>query len=262
MDELNIPFLRYSSGNWLHYHVFFDKSVSIDFGMVTKYYEPVYTRITTQLMQEFLRKLRFGIFEFIIGYVKKTRGAKFDKSVQLASRHMIRVEGTRNEKTGYHKSYLSELPEEQPKITRENVRFPEKIEHWNIDENLIEYVYNYYLKKPEPFYETPFKTNTTSWIERLHETPLSDGRHRSVDLILIPYAKQLQRMNIEQAVSWIREWLDKSYELCPPHGGRRITDSYILSKFRSSNISPLSKENLQKHLADVPEIMEVVNRGS
>jgi len=212
-------------------------------------------------MQEFLRELRHGIFEFITDYVKKTKGAEFDKGVQFASRHMIRIEGTRNEKTGFFKSVLEELPEEQPRITKENVKFPERIIYWKINEDLIEYVYKFYVKKPKPiiYREYSGTPKVFDWIEKLHDKPLSDGRHRSVDLILIPYCKQILKLDAEQTVAWVKEWLNKSYELSPPYGGRRILDSYILNKFRTSNISPLSKKNLQNHFSDVKEIMEILN---
>ncbi|MEM5777794.1 MAG: hypothetical protein QXJ06_05135 [Candidatus Aenigmatarchaeota archaeon] len=76
-----------------------------------------------------MKELRFTVFQFIVSNVKPVDGAHFDMGIMKSERHIIRLEGEMNEKTGYYKSLLNELPKEQSKITKDNVVLPEKLEH-------------------------------------------------------------------------------------------------------------------------------------
>jgi len=256
----SIPFLRFSSGRLFHYSVFFDKTISIpDNNMWKTYYSE--RIITIQMVQSFLKDFRFSLFKMLTELIKPVENACFDYQV-MYSKHMIRMEGAKNKETGYFKSLLTELPEEQPKITFDDVKYPEKIEHWSIPDDILIAVYNEYMKenKGRSFEQKKviLSAKYYSFIEKIHETPFRDGRKRVVDLLFIPYCKQIMKWDVHHSLKWIREWLDRSYAL--EFSRHPIYDYNITQKFNNSNLIPLSKKNIPIHFnEDDSEIFEVLS---
>ncbi|MFH8120374.1 MAG: hypothetical protein QXS37_06235, partial [Candidatus Aenigmatarchaeota archaeon] len=167
LNQLNIPFLRFSSGNWLHYHVFMDKDVGCPVELIKEYFilkkkiKITREEFENELMK-LLRDLKFYLFYYIISLVKNVDGAKFDVSIMKASKHLIRMEGSLNEKTGYYKSLLLELPKEKPQIKKEDVIFPSEIKYWKIPESLIYYVYDRYIQMEIPKFYSKLKKQIES----------------------------------------------------------------------------------------------------
>ncbi|MEM5799385.1 MAG: hypothetical protein QXZ43_01830 [Candidatus Aenigmatarchaeota archaeon] len=117
--EFGIPFFRFTSGNWLHYHVFFDPKSECPKEIWLDYFKLIGARqISIDELKLFLKELRFAVFQFIVSNVKPVDGAHFDMGIMKSERHMIRLEGEMNEKTGYYKSLLNELP----RATKNNKR--------------------------------------------------------------------------------------------------------------------------------------------
>jgi len=257
--EWNIAFLRFSSGNWLHYSAFFDKRIEVPNEIWLDYFRGFKNVVSIEDLKGFLKILRLGLFKHLVSLTNPNKEAWFDVGVMESSRHLIRFEGVIHEKTGFYKSLLSELPEEQPKITKENVVLPTQIEHWQIPEELLYYVYEKFVQKPKTITQHTFDKKRIGWIEELLKTPLVDGRCRAVDLILLPYLVNIKKLKEEEILGVVDDWLEKCNEL--KH--TTITDSYIKSKCRyvlNRKMLPLSKENLGRWFSDVPEIMEVVEK--
>jgi len=255
--EWKIPFFRYSSGNFLHYHVYFAKDIQVSEKIWMDYFSHK-GKIGIGNLTRFLKLLRFAIFEYLTNLVNSVKDAHFDMALMKASRHMVRMEGSKNEKTGYYKSLLLELPEDQPKIQQQDVILPSKIEHWEIPENLLFYVYRFGIEKPKPSIPRTFDGKEIKWIEKLLKTPMPEGRHRIVDLILSPYLIHFKGLDVETAFGIIWDWIEKSREL----NYTRINRSYVLNKLRSvkrRNLKFLSKKNVDKWFSDVPEILEVID---
>ena len=62
------------------------------------------------------------------------------------------------------------------------------------------------------------------WIERLLEYPILDGRHRVVNLILAPYFVNVRKLEIDDAVKRISEYIEKCKKANPD---TRINEQYI-----------------------------------
>lgn len=62
------------------------------------------------------------------------------------------------------------------------------------------------------------------WIERLLEYPILDGRHRVVNLILAPYFVNVRKLEVEEAVKRISEYIERCKKANPD---TRITEQYI-----------------------------------
>lgn len=279
--KFNIPFFRFTSGNWLHYHVWFDKDVGCPNEILRDYFLTIEKiMISMNDILEFLKKLRFEIFRFIVSRVKPVDGASFDLGLMKAERHLIRMEGTMNEKTGYYKSLLFELPKEKPKIKMEEVILPEKLTYWFIPEELIYYVY-YNCIRPEAkrkgIKELEAKRRGTEyikeklttkiiWIESILEKTFRDGRKRLIDLVVLPYLINIRGLSENEAIKICYEWALKCHRIEAIRIKSRILDeqgllNYIEMKARyvaSKGLKPLRKENVVTWFQDCEEILKVV----
>jgi hypothetical protein len=54
---------------------------------------------------------------------------------------------------------------------------------------------------------------TTSWREKLLQTPIGDYRKNAVSLILAPYIINIKKLSSDDAFNIIKEWLDKCNEI-------------------------------------------------
>ncbi|MFH8119348.1 MAG: DNA primase noncatalytic subunit PriX [Candidatus Aenigmatarchaeota archaeon] len=275
LNKFGIPFLRFTSGNFLHYHVFFDKTVECPTEIWKDYFKTKgKTIISIEDLKQFLRELRLAIFQFIVDQVKPVENASFDLALMKAERHLIRMEGAKHEETNYYKSLLFELPKSQPKVGAKDVVLPDKIEHWQIPEELLYYVYSEYIKKQEtkivkPIIKTANKTEI-KWIEQILSRTFSDGRKRLIDLVVLPYLINIKGLDEEQATGLCYNWALKSHEIEPIRINKRSLSEnsllrYIKTKARyvaRKGLKPLSKNNLMEWFSDVDEIKKIAqNHG-
>jgi len=103
----------------------------------------------------------------------------------------------------------------------------------------------------------PFTASNThtrySWIPRILEHPLEDGRRRITWLILGPYFKFVEGVRggpeLDRVVDRTMGWLEESYKLRKP--SQRLTRSEVEYLIRKAKVKPLSLKTLQKKHQDV-----------
>ena len=83
--------------------------------------------------------------------------------------------------------------------------------------------------KENPFVSRVRKVSVDSaksrgWIERLLEYPILDGRHRVVNLVLAPYFVNVRKLEVDDAVKRINEYIEKCKKANPD---TRINEQYI-----------------------------------
>ncbi|MEM5867337.1 MAG: DNA primase noncatalytic subunit PriX [Candidatus Aenigmatarchaeota archaeon] len=274
LNKFGIPFFRFTSGNFLHYHVFFDKNIECPDEIWKDYFKTKgKTIISIEDLKQFLKELRFVVFQFLVDQVKPVENASFDLGLMKAERHLIRMEGAKHEETNYYKSLLFELPKSQPKIRKEEVVFPEKIEYWQIPEELLYYVYSKYIKKQKTKVVKPItKTNSKTeiqWIEQILSRTFSDGRKRLIDLVILPYLINIKGLNEEQATEICFDWTLKCHEIEPVRiNGRSLSETSLLRYIKTKakyvarkGLKPLSKDNLTKWFSDSEEVLRVMENG-
>jgi len=264
LNEWIIPFLRFTSGNWLHYHVFINNRTEIPIPIIKDYFKDREEYTIKDVLYFVHHDLKKALFKFITNLTKPVSGAKFDVGVMEAERHLIRFEGSRNEKTGFYKSLLPSLPKEKPKVRQEEVIIPEEIPHWKVPQELIYYVYRKFVRQEKPKVEKILKeeqkesneTKTYWQIEKLLQTPIPDGRHRAVDLLIAPYLITIKKLDHETASKVIWEWVEN----CKKLRYTKITQTYVRSKLRyveRKQLMPLSFEGVEKWFPDVPEVLAI-----
>ncbi|MEM5777397.1 MAG: DNA primase noncatalytic subunit PriX [Candidatus Aenigmatarchaeota archaeon] len=266
--ELNIPFLRYSSGRWLHYHVFIDFGATMPNEIWIDWFRG--KSIHIDQLKEFLRVFKIAIFDFISFFIENdVTGAHIDKQIMYSKRHMIRFEGSLNEKTLGYKTLLEKLPDDFVVIRDPNkVNVPTKIDFWTPSDDFLYTVYAFMKERRDHYselIEPPFKISETEkksppdnkaavsrkkpsgrriWIEEIR--PLPDGRKRVVDMILLPYYANILKYDDEKCFERVKQWLGGCEEL--RHVS--INPTYIKSKIRyvrNRKLLPLSKKNLSKY---------------
>jgi len=274
LNKYGITFNRWSSGRWLHYHVFADGR------KISDYAPPWYKKLIYYHFFKLLNKEEFTISELatlsleihkaiplvILGDVKYVERAHIDLNKFMASRCLIRMEGSKNLKTNAFKSYLPELPEEQPLVKVSwHVSFPENLVLWSPNpKNYFDlfilaywdYVRNKYALPQIKNSEVSSKSRKIFWIEKLLETPIPDGRKRAINLIFAPYFINILGLDEETALSKIFNWLEGCNKLYPT----RITHNYVLNQLRYSrrnNLKPLSRKGVARWFADVPEVLSI-----
>jgi hypothetical protein len=67
-------------------------------------------------------------------------------------------------------------------------------------------------------------SNAIAWIDRLLEVPISDCRHRTVNLILAPYLMTIKGLDVEEGVKVISNYIEKC-KTVNPH--TNVNESYI-----------------------------------
>lgn len=281
-NKFNIPFLRYSSGRFLHYHVFIAGITYECFIKIIPDYSDIQNRrrmSNEEFVNKLGRMLKIGFFDFILKQTKKVKGAKIDEQIVKAERHMIRFEGARNEKTGYYKSLLLELPKEQPKIKQEDIILPKKIEFWTAPDELWFYVYMNFVRK-NILLERKTKltsnisinnsnnerTNTIYWIDLILQNSFTDGRKRLIDLVILPYLLNVKKLNQEEALKICFDWTLKCHKLNPLKLRNKIMNendilryiNYKIKHVLRYGLKPLSFKNLPKHFNDCDELKNLL----
>ncbi|MEM5782143.1 MAG: DNA primase noncatalytic subunit PriX [Candidatus Aenigmatarchaeota archaeon] len=277
LNAWKIPFLRYTSGNWLHYHVYLDR-LSTCPNEVWRHYFVLKMKkenkkeiiVSMDDLKEFLRKIRYALFEFIVSLLPETENASIDKTIMKASRHMIRFEGSKNEKTGYYKSLLEELPKEKPQIREENIKLPNKFEYYKPDDRLLFYVYKKFIVEKE-FVIEKNKTRKKNkekykWVEKILSNTFKDGRKRLIDLVILPYLINIKGLTEEESIKKCYDWAIKNHAVEPIRINKRIANentlkNYIKYKARyvlRKKLIPLSN-GFEEWFNGCEDILKVIN---
>ncbi len=281
LNKLQIPFNRWSSGRYLHYHVFLeDKEITTTqnkefIELVKNHFQTILKRKNytvndvLQLEREVFKA--FGLV--ILERINPIENAHIDLLKFQSEKCLIRAEGSLNFKTRAYKTYLETLPEEQPLIRASwQVKFPSEIKTWKPNPEfywkLFFFTYRKYVKPKYQIETKPIrkrkkqkqklKENKIEWIEKLLEKGFSDGRKRLINLVFAPYLTNVRNLDIEEAISIINDWLSKCQSLYPT----KINQTYIRYQVRYAkrrNLLPISKEKAKEKFADVEEILKTIS---
>jgi hypothetical protein len=288
LNEYKIPFNRWSSGRLLHYHVFFDQNgfqkeeaqkgnqVMRELKAILKFHffgALKKTEITIEDVRQLEIQIHRAIPLLFINEISQSENAKIDTLKFKSSKALIRFEGSINEKTSAYKSYLAELPKEQPLIKASwKVQFPTEVKLWKPD---VEEYYSLFVLayekfvKPEEFKNVKiFKTKGSKirWIEKVLNSTFTDGRKRLIDLVVLPYLINVKGISPEEASQITLDWALRNHEVSPiTLDGRRMTFSTLSNyiRYRAKRVAqiglrPLSYEGMKKWFGDNEEIWKVV----
>jgi len=274
-DKYGIPFNRWSSGRWLHYHIFIDfknlqneKYPQIFLDLYEYHFNKLLNKklITIDEFVGFIREVNRSIPLIFIEEVGKSVEAHIDLNKFISIKTMIRAEGSFNYKGKGYKSYLEELPEKQPIIKPSwNVVFPEEIKVWKpkpfIYDKLFSVAYWDYVR---PKYETQQKNlgfkgmKKTYWIENLLNIPISDGRKIAIYRIIGPYLINVKNLSVIEALNRIENWLTKCMELRKSDISRNWIKA-VLRNAKRKGILPMSPEKFLSEYYDVVDAKEIIS---
>jgi hypothetical protein len=277
-DKLEIIFNRWSSGNYLHYHVFvdrtsffYDSKIFQTQNIIINHFKKLNQNVSINNVLELIKQIHRSIPLVIIKRLPKNENASIDTQKFTSSRCLIRAEGSLNLKTYAYKSYLPELPQNQPLIKASwKVLFPKKIAIWKPEietyDSLFLLAYNHYVK-PEFKLEIKLKKKSKEidWIEKILENTFHDGRKRLLDLVILPYLITIKGLDPESAFSLAFDWTLKNHNLEPIRINKRIASisslrnyiRYRIKRIENTGLMPLSRDNLEKWFADCLEIMKI-----
>ncbi len=97
------------------------------------------------------------------------------------------------------------------------------------------------------------------WIEKLINTPISDARHRSVNLIFAPYFVNIKNFDEQKAFEIISQYIEKCKQL---ESNTKINNTYILYQCKyakSKNLKPLSFEKAKELLEGILNLDDLVD---
>ena len=88
-----------------------------------------------------------------------------------------------------------------------------------------------------------------SYIAKLLITPIKDGRHRIIWLILCPYAINILKLERDEAVELISKYIEECNELYPTSAG--FTLEYHLNRAIITGLKPPKLDSLMKKDIDL-----------
>lgn len=130
----------------------------------------------------------------------------------------------------------------------------------NIPKQAFEYAKE--LKKNIKVEVKQYDTKTLQqylWIEKLINIPISDVRHRSVNLIFAPYFVNIRKFDEQKAFEIISQYIEKCKQL---EGNTKINNTYIIYQCKyakSKNLKPLSFENAKELLDGILNLDDLVD---
>ncbi len=110
------------------------------------------------------------------------------------------------------------------------------------------------MKMPKIDVRVDVREGSYRWIEKLLSNPISDVRHRTVNLVLAPYLVNVRGMGEDQAAEIILEYIERCRQINPD---TRINSSYIKYQCRyakSKGLKPLSLEKARDLYSGVLEL--------
>ena len=287
LNDWHIPFNRWSSGRWLHFHVFLDdnwlKKKEVEQKANMKWYRLLIEthfdalkkeEYTINDVRELMVQIHRAIPLLILKGFPQSENAKIDPLKFKSTKVLIRMEGTRNEKTGAFKSFLSELPKEQPLIKASwHVRFPSEVSVWrpNPEEyhKLFIIAWEKFVKPQSLKHIKIFKgkhTNEIAWIEKILNTTFTDGRKRLIELVILPYLINHKNIPPDEAVNIAYDWALKNHSIAPITRNKRSFGTtallnyirYHAKRCQQTKLKPLSLKGVEKWFADTPEVLDYV----
>jgi len=287
LNEWKIPFNRWTSGNFLHYHIFLDdnwlKKEELKKNLSMKWYKTlIETHFDALKKKEFsvedVRQLTVQIHRAIplllLKELKQSERAKIDAQKFTSTKCLIRFEGTKNEKTSFFKTFLPELPKEQPKVKVSwDVIFPTEVQMWRPDPEVYHSIFVLAWEKfvkPESLKQIKiFKSkrrNEIFWIEKILSSTFVDGRKRLIELVILPYLINYKGMSVPEAVNIALDWALKNHEKVPIRKDRRSMThttlqhyiEYHAKRTEKTKLLPLSLSGFRKWFADCPEVLNSV----
>ncbi len=94
-------------------------------------------------------------------------------------------------------------------------------------------------------------TGSMAWIEKLLDTPITDVRHRTVNLILAPYLTNVKGLSVDDAFKIISDYIERCKLVNPD---TKINETYIRYQCeyaKDKKLKPLSLSNAKELLAGV-----------
>lgn len=111
--------------------------------------------------------------------------------------------------------------------------------------------YSKTIKVPLPKISVRVDERRYEWIAKLLATPITDVRHRAVNLILAPYLVNVKNMEVEDAAKVIVVYIERCRQIDP---NTRINESYIRYQCKYAKAKgsrPLSYEKAREMLKGV-----------
>jgi hypothetical protein len=268
-EKLNIPYLLYSSGGkGLHVHVFVDDSqiTKISNNIIDKCLflylkQQGKTQITVKDLAQATSKLFKAGILFLFEDLNQNN-AHIDTNKFLQDRCLIRAEGSINLKTLGYKTLLNSIPEQRIIVRdRNKIKLPDDIPLWKPEPSIFDKIIlagfkklsnnqSITINKVKPKRKTKQVLRAYSYIPRLLNMAIPDGRHRAVDLIILPYLLNVLHYDTDTAVSITHDWVQKCNELKPT----TVNRAYIINKARyvlNKKLLPLSKAKALELLNEV-----------
>ena len=90
---------------------------------------------------------------------------------------------------------------------------------------------------------------TYQWIEKLLETPITDHRKRTIDLVLAPFLIVIKHLSFEESYSTIKDWILKCNRIEILKPSIEYFDRKIKAAINNSiqnKIPPILQENMKK----------------
>ncbi len=106
------------------------------------------------------------------------------------------------------------------------------------------------LKNMEATERHKGSSRSSEWIEKLIKTPIPDARHRTVNLILAPYLVNVKKLNDDDAIRIILDYIERCKGIEP---NTKINEQYIRYQCdyaRKKGLKPMSFENAKELIGE------------
>ena len=226
-------YLSYTGNRSIHVHVFIDVSKIIQDSETTKILETVDKG-----------EVRKSIKEYIMRQVALATDTNID--MNLASRHLIRLEGSINEKSGKYCTYIKSISEDKP--GNYPVVVPDKLppKLWDMSfmkDELNAFLQVHFKKSTEPIIYGPGKPieNPERFIDILRPAYIKGYRHRIVSSLCGHFKKH--QVQFDKANHAVRELAKGDEELSS----------------RLYTVKEIYKADKSKRIPGLPKLIEIIN---
>jgi len=226
-------YLSYTGNRSIHVHVFIDVSKIIQDSETTKILETVDKG-----------EVRKSIKEYIMRQVALATDTNID--MNLASRHLIRLEGSINEKSGKYCTYIKSISEDKP--GNYPVVVPDKLppKLWDMSfmkDELNAFLQVHFKKSTEPIIYGPGKPieNPERFIDILRPAYIKGYRHRIVSSLCGHFKRH--QVQFDKANHAVRELAKGDEELSS----------------RLYTVKEIYKADKSKRIPGLPKLIEIIN---
>jgi len=226
-------YLSYSGNHSIHVKVFFDPS--------TVAIKEETAKILENVPREEVRK---SIKEYVMSQIAGITETSLD--MNLASKHLIRLEGSINEKSGKYCTYIESIPENKPENYPVVVpgKLPPKLWDLSFMTNELNTFLQVHFRKPiNPANYSPGKPieDPERFIDILRPAYVKGYRHRIVSSLSGHFKRH--QVQFDRANSMIRELAKKDEELSS----------------RLYTIREIYKADDKKRIPGLPKLIEIIN---